>query len=255
MPELHSAATRSADANAADLLRRAHRLIAVSESTKRDAVRVLGIPPERITVIHSGISRAFFEIDAAAGGERARALPAEAAVRLRARHHRAAQEHQGCSSPRFEALPPSLREQFDLVLAGPMGWADAQTSALVRDSGDRALSGIHPGSRSCAADRGGDGVRVSLALRRLRISAGSGDGGGRGVGYIERFVSAGDRGRCGAACRSAQPHRTARCRSNGCYSRLRCARNSRPRAESARRQFTWENTAALSLRFFEEAAG
>src|SRR5579862_3424402 len=34
MPELHSAATRRADSAAAPLLRRAHRLIAVSESTK-----------------------------------------------------------------------------------------------------------------------------------------------------------------------------------------------------------------------------
>jgi hypothetical protein len=55
MPELHPAANRRADA-----------LIAVSASTKSDAVRVLGLRPEKISVIHSGIAAPFFDPDAKA---------------------------------------------------------------------------------------------------------------------------------------------------------------------------------------------
>jgi glycosyltransferase involved in cell wall biosynthesis len=143
MPELHSAATRRADAATADLLRRAHRLIAVSESTKRDAVRILRIPPERITVIYSGIPRAFFE-----------ATPAEIdAVRARYALKRPFVFALGTIEPRkniptllaaFKALPPSLREHFELVFAGPMGWADRDTAARVRNTASVRYLGYIP---------------------------------------------------------------------------------------------------------------
>ena len=61
MPELHAASNLRADQSFAELLRRAHRLIAISECTKNDAVRVLGIAAEKITVIHPGIGEAFFD--------------------------------------------------------------------------------------------------------------------------------------------------------------------------------------------------
>jgi len=47
MPELHLAANRRADSQLADNLRRAHRIIAVSEATRQDAIRLLHIPPKR----------------------------------------------------------------------------------------------------------------------------------------------------------------------------------------------------------------
>jgi alpha-1,3-rhamnosyl/mannosyltransferase len=131
MPELHSAATRRADLAAAGLLRRAHRLIAVSESARSDAVRVLGIPPERIAVIYSGIPASFFDIKPAA----------IAGVRQRYKLHRPFVLALGAIEPRkniptlidaFESLAESLRAEFDLVLAGPMGWADEATRARVR---------------------------------------------------------------------------------------------------------------------------
>src|SRR5579872_3291527 len=125
MPELHPASNRRAERTFADLLRRADRLIAVSEHTKNDAVRVLGIPPERIEPIHSGIADAFF--DAAPGDVRERyGLKRPFVLSL------------GTIEPRknidalldaFEALPPELRAEFDLVVAGPMGWASEKTAA------------------------------------------------------------------------------------------------------------------------------
>ena len=210
MPELHSAATRRADAATAGVLRRAHRLIAVSESTKRDAVRILGIPPERITVIHSGIPQAFFHI-----------APDEIeAVRARYGLKRPFVFALGTIEPRknipmllaaFEALPPSLREHFELVLAGPMGWADSATAAQVRNTASARYLGYIPEAGFGAAHRRGGHVRLSIALRRIWISAGAGDGGGRAIRHIEHFLVARNRRRRGPVDRPAQRHRASRC--------------------------------------------
>jgi alpha-1,3-rhamnosyl/mannosyltransferase len=131
MPELHPAANLRADRNFEGILRRADGLIAVSESTKTDAVRVLGIRPEKITVIHSGIAAPFF--DAGAEGIDA--------VRARYGLKRPFVLFVGTIEPRknidmlldgYEALPASVRQEFELVVAGPMGWASAETAARVR---------------------------------------------------------------------------------------------------------------------------
>jgi alpha-1,3-rhamnosyl/mannosyltransferase len=131
MPELHPAANLRADRNFEGILRRADGLIAVSESTKSDAVRVLGLRPEKITVIHSGIAAPFFD----ASGE------AIDAVRARYNLNRPFVLFIGTIEPRknidmlldaFEALPGSVRQEFELVVAGPMGWAQAETTARVR---------------------------------------------------------------------------------------------------------------------------
>ena len=128
MPELHPAANLRAERTFADLLKRAARLIAVSESTKNDAVRVLGLIPEKIAVIHSGIADSFFDADP--GDVRRRySLPRPFVLAL------------GTIEPRknidalldaFEALPPDLRAEFDLVVAGPMGWASGKTAARLQ---------------------------------------------------------------------------------------------------------------------------
>ncbi|MGA2271750.1 MAG: glycosyltransferase family 1 protein [Bryobacteraceae bacterium] len=131
VPELHPAANLRADRGFAAILRRADRLIAVSESTKTDAVRILGLPPEKITVIYSGIATPFFDPSA------------EAIHAIRARYglHRPFVLFIGTIEPRknigmlldaFEALPPSVRQEFELVIAGPIGWASAEITARVR---------------------------------------------------------------------------------------------------------------------------
>jgi alpha-1,3-rhamnosyl/mannosyltransferase len=131
MPELHPAANRRADRNFEEILRRADALIAVSASTKSDAVRVLGLRPEKISVIHSGIAAPFFDPGAEAID----------AVRARYSLKRPFVLFIGTIEPRknidllldaFDALPASLRQEFDLVVAGPMGWASAETAARVR---------------------------------------------------------------------------------------------------------------------------
>jgi alpha-1,3-rhamnosyl/mannosyltransferase len=131
MPELHAAANLHADRGFATILRRADRLIAVSESTKADAVRTLGLAPEKITVIHPGIAAAFFDPSA------------EAIDAARARYglRRPFVLFIGTIEPRknvgmlldaYEALPAPVRREFDLVIAGPIGWAPAEIIARVR---------------------------------------------------------------------------------------------------------------------------
>jgi glycosyltransferase involved in cell wall biosynthesis len=128
MPEAHSPANRRAEKNFAVLARAADRLIAVSQCTKDDAVRVLGLNPDRITVIHSGVADAFFDV------------PAEAAEAVRDRYGLARPFVLciGTIEPRknvdvlieaFQSLPKSIREEHELVFAGPMGWATPETRA------------------------------------------------------------------------------------------------------------------------------
>ena len=128
LPELHPAANLRADQSLAALMRRADGLIAISESTKQDAVRVLGIPEDRITVIYPGIAPAFFDASATEA----------ATVRKRYGLARPFVLFVGTIEPRknlvtlldaFASLPASIREEFDLAVAGPVGWAPAETFA------------------------------------------------------------------------------------------------------------------------------
>ena len=131
LPELHPEANRRADGHLAEHLRRARRIIAVSESTRNDAIRLLRIPPEKIVVIHSGVAESFFHVDPGS----------IAKVRARYGLTRPFVLSIGTVEPRknliglvsaFEALPAALQDEFDLVLAGPMGWANAATAQRVR---------------------------------------------------------------------------------------------------------------------------
>jgi glycosyltransferase involved in cell wall biosynthesis len=125
MPELHPSANRRAERNFAEVLRRADRLIAVSEHTRGDAARVLGIDAEKIETIHSGVAEAFFDAD-----------PGD--IRERYDLKRPFVLSLGTIEPRknidtlldaYGELPADLRAEFDLVVAGPMGWAAGKTAA------------------------------------------------------------------------------------------------------------------------------
>jgi glycosyltransferase involved in cell wall biosynthesis len=132
MPELHPASNLRAERSFAELARAADRLIAVSQCTKDDAVRVLGLAPEKIEVIHSGIAASFFD------------PPTAEKDRVRARYNLARPFvlFIGTIEPRknldtlldaFAALPSSVREEHDLVIAGPVGWAGEKTKARLHE--------------------------------------------------------------------------------------------------------------------------
>jgi glycosyltransferase involved in cell wall biosynthesis len=123
MPQHHTQAIAQGDQLFAErVLKRADGLIAVSENTRQDAIRILGIAPERIRTIYSGIADEYFN----ATPER-RAKPYVLYV--------------GTIEPRknlpalldaWRGLKPNLRKEFDLVVAGPEGWHSADTMARVR---------------------------------------------------------------------------------------------------------------------------
>jgi glycosyltransferase involved in cell wall biosynthesis len=58
-PETQTAAARKYYAASGDSVRKAHRVIAVSQRTASDAVRLLGIDPARVRVVHEAASPAF----------------------------------------------------------------------------------------------------------------------------------------------------------------------------------------------------
>src|ERR1041384_5152093 len=66
IPEMHTPANVTATRRYAErILRRADGLIAISECTRNDAVRILGLRAESIEVIYPGVSEAFFQPPAA----------------------------------------------------------------------------------------------------------------------------------------------------------------------------------------------
>ena len=133
LPETHSPANVAADKEFGErILKRADGLIAVSEATRSDAVRILNLPAEKICVIHHGVSEAFFNVTT---GD---------AERVRRDHglNRPYLLFAGTIEPRknvdlllnaYLGLPATVREEFDLVLAGPAGWAPGETLARLAE--------------------------------------------------------------------------------------------------------------------------
>jgi glycosyltransferase involved in cell wall biosynthesis len=125
-PELHTQANLQADKHFAEaVLKRASALIAVSENTRVDAVRVLGLNPNRIEVIYPGVSDSYFA-----------AVP-----RPSQRFPRPYILFVGTIEPRknlallleaYELLSTSVREGFDLVIVGPPGWKSEATLARLQ---------------------------------------------------------------------------------------------------------------------------
>ena len=133
MPELHTQANVDGHKEFAErVLKPASAVIAMSESTRQDAIRILGLAPEKITVIHNGVAPEYFG----------------AAAKPHARLTKPYILFVGTIEPRknvamlldaYEALPRAEREAFDLVVVGPPGWKDDVTLARLR----KPAAGIH----------------------------------------------------------------------------------------------------------------
>jgi glycosyltransferase involved in cell wall biosynthesis len=113
------------------VMHRADGLIAISESTRTDAVRILGIPAARIELIYPGIAETYFE----ATVDDARPMAAKYGLT------KPYVLFVGTVEPRknidalldgWTLLTPALREEFDLVAAGPAGWGDTSTLGRLR---------------------------------------------------------------------------------------------------------------------------
>ena len=134
-PEAHTALNQRIDRRFfTQTLPAADRLIAVSESTRRDAIELLGLSADRIVTIHSGVAPEYFQ----AGPEQGRQAAAEFGL------DRTYVLSVGTIEPRknvgrlldaWQGLPEDVRASFDLVVAGPMGWAERETARRLRVPG------------------------------------------------------------------------------------------------------------------------
>jgi alpha-1,3-rhamnosyl/mannosyltransferase len=115
VPEMHAAANvRMARKFARRVMRQADGLIAISEHSKQDAVRILGLDPERIAVIYPGVAETFFSTPAPSSGKPYILFVGTVEPR----------KNLGVLLDAYERLPGAIRGEFDLVVAGSPGWGD-----------------------------------------------------------------------------------------------------------------------------------
>ena len=126
-PELHTAANVQADKSFADqVLKRASGLIAVSENTRQDAIRLLGVKPENIRTIYSGIPDEFF--DAVPTPKQKQYILFVGTIEPR--------KNLDALLDAYLALRQDLKDVFDLLVAGPSGWASERTMARLNSGLD-----------------------------------------------------------------------------------------------------------------------
>ena len=136
MPEMHTRGNIAADeAFAERIVSKADRLIAVSESTRQDAIQVLRIPSDKIDVIHHGVPDAYFHASTEEAARVARKYKLErpyilfcATIEPR--------KNLDLLLDAYALLAPSLQKTFELVVAGIIGWASQSTVARLRCSGE-----------------------------------------------------------------------------------------------------------------------
>jgi glycosyltransferase involved in cell wall biosynthesis len=131
MPELHSGRNVQGTLSFGErVMKRADGIIAVSEHTRRDALDILDLEPERVVTIYPGVAESFFDVTAADVH----------AVREKHGLTRPYVLFVGTIEPRknvpgllnaYAQLKRSTREEYEMVLAGPVGWADHETVAKV----------------------------------------------------------------------------------------------------------------------------
>lgn len=121
LPDTHTAANRAADeAFAERVIKRARGLIAVSEHTRQDAIRILGLDPAKIRTIYSGVPPAYFD----------------AAPLRRAKPYLL---YAGTIEPRKNVdlmlnAFAKLETDHELLIAGPEGWNSAHTMQRLRQN-------------------------------------------------------------------------------------------------------------------------
>jgi len=123
MPELHTSGNIESDHRFFErTVRRADGLIAVSENTRADAIRLLGLSPERITTIHSGVAEEYFD------------APKMKRLRPYALFVGTIEPRKNLNAllDAWRLLNPELRRAFDLVVAGPAGWGAKSTLERIR---------------------------------------------------------------------------------------------------------------------------
>ncbi len=107
-----------------NVMTRAAGLIAVSECTRQDAIRILRLDPERVVTIYSGVDERFFD---AAPARRAKPYFLYVGT-IEPR------KNIGTLLDAWSVLPASIRDEYDLVIAGPEGWGVAGLMSRLRNA-------------------------------------------------------------------------------------------------------------------------
>jgi alpha-1,3-rhamnosyl/mannosyltransferase len=111
-PETHSAANaRAVRRFAEQVIKRAHGLVAISRHTREDALKILGLAPEKVHVIYPGVPDAYFDATPPPPSPRPYVLFV-GTIEPR--------KNVGVLLDAWERTPP----EFDLVVAGSAGWGD-----------------------------------------------------------------------------------------------------------------------------------
>jgi alpha-1,3-rhamnosyl/mannosyltransferase len=135
-PEWHPAERVAAyERDFRDGLTRTAHVITVSDHARQEMIRVLGLPPGRVTRVYNGVTAGFRPLPAAAvaAGRRRLGLPPEYLLFV------------GTLEPRknlltlaraYCALPAPVRRRFPLLLAGGWGWRAEPLADYLKDVGE-----------------------------------------------------------------------------------------------------------------------
>lgn len=116
-------------------VRRARRVLTISESSKRDLTRLLGVPPERVDVAAPGIDPEFsrpVDADALAQFRQQKSLPEHFVLFLGTREPR---KNIPTLIRAFAQAKRAARLPHQLVIAGGRGWMDEAIPAAVAETG------------------------------------------------------------------------------------------------------------------------
>ena len=254
VPEMHEAANvLAAKQYATRVLERADGCIAISESSRRDALDILRIPPERIRTIYPGVADAFFDPP-----------PAQPVLDTH-KLHKPYLLFVGTVEPRkgidtlleaYRRLPGSLRDGCDLVIAGMLGWcADSTRQAILQPdlAGIRYL-GYVPESDLPSLTRGATAVVFPSQYEGFGFPVAQGMA--AGVPVITSTGSSLEE-IAGDACLLVRP---------GAADELSAALQAiiessslqhelRDKGKARAALFRWENSARQSVDFFRSVAG
>ena len=125
MPEVHTPANvRAESAHYERVFKHAEGLIAISQSSKDDAVRMLGLNPDRVDVIYPGIPDTYFDAVPKAPGLTKPFVLFVGTVEPR--------KNIDTLLDAWLQLPRSTREAHELAFVGPIGWAGSATVRRLR---------------------------------------------------------------------------------------------------------------------------
>ena len=222
------------------------RILTVSEASKRDILDYFNVPPEKIDVIYNGIDERFSEPP-----------PEDDVARVRERYQL---DHPfilyaGNIKPHkniertIEAFHLLRRSaEFDQVKLVIIGDEIAKYAALRHAVHRHKLHkyvrffGFVPDRTLAILYRLAGGVRVSVALRRLRAAAARGHGERHAGHHLERVLSPRSGRRRGAARRSAPARGDCRRDAAGPDRRRRSGATCEARGLVRAKQFSWERS-------------